>query len=259
MKNYNWNFDLDTRPVHSLMSLSGLREPKNRIRYFAEDGSYIELKTLSDSLNTESLWIAKLKDFHEKNRTALFFTTEFRTVDRSEGRILDQTLSLPESFMELKEQLYSIFHIADVTFDPLLFIETEEPDGAVSVHILLALPLTEERDEEHIYKSIHPLCEAGGFSNHEYGLYPRSISSALSDTISGIHDGILIHETEYPWFQKKIRLLGNLQSIASLFIMITTVLFMNELLKIPFGWLLFAALIASGVFLFIKSRRNTSN
>lgn len=259
MTNYNWNFDLDTRPVHSLMSLSGLRTEKTKIRYFTEDGSYIEPDTISDLLNAESLWISKLKAFHETTRKSLYFRAELRTKTGSEGKLLDETLTIPESFPELKEQLYSIFNKADVSFSTLFFIETREPDGNVSLHIMLALPLPSEYDEELIYKSVYPLCAAGGFSQHENGLYPRSISEALSDTVSGIHDGILIHETEYPWFQKKIRLMGNLQSIASLFIMITTVLFINELLKLPFGWLLFGALIASGVFLFIKSRRNTSN
>lgn len=257
MNNYNWNFDLDTRPVHSLMSLSGLRVQKAKIRYFAEDGSYLELKTISDSLRAESDWIRKLRNFREENPDSLFFTAELSTKNRSDGKLLEQTLLIQESFMELKKQLYSIFHRPEVSFIPLFFIETLESDGNVSVHILMALPLPIGFDEELIYKTIYPLCEAGGFSQHDYGLYLRNLNEALSDTVSGFHDGILIHETEYPWFQKKIQLIGNLQSIASLFIMITSVLFINELLKIPFGWILFAALIASGVFLFIRSRRNT--
>lgn len=259
MTNYNWNFDLDTRPVHSLMSLSGLRAQKTKIRYFTEDGSYIEPDTISDLLNAEALWVAKFKDFHEKNRDTLYFLAELSTKTGSEGKLLDETLLIPESFLELKEQLYSIFNKADVSFSTLFFIEAKKPDGNVSLHIMLALPLPSEYDEELTYKNIYPLCAAGGFSQHDNGLYPRSISEALSDTVSGIHDGILIHETEYPWFQKKIKLIGNLQSMASLFIMITTVLFINELLKLPFGWLLFGALIVSGVLLFIRSRRNTSN
>ncbi|WP_036609099.1 hypothetical protein [Oribacterium sp. P6A1] len=258
MKNYTWNFDLDTRPIHTLMSLSGLRS-QCKTRQFMDDGSYIDINTGADSMKAESAWITRLKDYSGNHPESLFFLSELSCKDKTRSEILDRSLLEPESFKALREQIYSIFKKCDLSLIPLFFIEKTESNGNVSVYILLSLPLPDGYVEEVIYNSIYPLCEAGGFFRHEYGLYPRSIKTALSDTSINIHDGILIHETEYPWFQKKFEYIGNIQSAASLFIMIITVLFVNELVKLPLGWLLFGILIASGIFLFIRSRRNSQN
>ncbi len=257
MKNYTWNFDLDTRPIHTLMSLSGLRGSSAKIRYFSEDGSYTDIRSGIDSMKAEREWIHKLREHYSRQPDSLFFVMKLSGNDTVQCKTLDQMLLEEGSFTELKGQLYSIFGKCDFPLIPLFFIEYIESTGNVSAHILLALPLPSGYDEDLIYKGIYPLCEAGGFYKHEYGLYSRDIHTAISDTASGIHDGLLIHETEIPWFQKKFEYIGNLQSAASLLIMIMSVLFINELVKLPFGWLLFAVLIAAGIYLFIRSRRNT--
>ncbi|ETP73804.1 hypothetical protein UYO_0058 [Lachnospiraceae bacterium JC7] len=255
MNNYTWNFDLDTRPIHTIMSLSGLRASSAKIRDFTEKGSYTDIKTGTDSMKAESEWIQQLRTHYENHPDSLFFVSKLSGADSAQCKILDQMLLEEGSFTELKEQLFTVFRKCELPLIPLFFIEQIESNGNVSVYVLLALSLPEPFDEEAVYKSVYPLCEAGGFYMHEHGLYPRDIKTALSDTALNIHDGILIHETEVPWFQKKFEYIGNAQSIASLFIMIISVLFINELVKLPFGWLLFGALIAAGIFLFIRSRR----
>ncbi len=254
MTNYNWNFDLDTRPVHTLMSLSGLRKP-GKIRCFSEDGSYTEING-PDSIKAEAEWIQKLSTHYERHPDSLFFISVLSGKDAARCKLLDQMLLEKESFTGLKNQLYDLFSKSDLPLTPLFLIEKLESSDTISVYVLLALSLPEGYDEEKVYKGIYPLCEAGGFYLHDAGLYPRSIKAAVEDTRINIHDGILVHETERPWYQKKFEYMGNMQSIGSLFIMILSVLFINELVKLPFGWLLFGALISSGLYLFIRSRRN---
>ncbi|WP_155991413.1 hypothetical protein [Oribacterium sp. FC2011] len=159
---------------------------------------------------------------------------------------------------EVQKSLISDNLDAITSISPLFYLERINDTGNVFLYVLYSIPVNELK-KEIVYNMIYSLCEKGGFFLHENGIYDKSPEQALLDTIQYVHDGLLVHDTEYPWFQKKFQLIGTAQSFASILIMISTVLFMNKLLYLPFGWLIFTTLIAIGLYIFIVSRENSKH
>ena len=261
LDNFELNFDLDIHPVHTLMSVSGLRNDNtNKIRIFSNDGSYTEIKKGIDRLNAESTWINQFRRFYSEHPDSLFCLNIITGSDKESCNTLDQILIDTDPFLEFKSELQKSL-ISDnldaiTSISPLFYLERINDTGNVFLYVLYSIPVNELK-KEIVYNSIYSLCEKGGFFLHEYGIYDKSPEQALLYTIQYVHDGLLVHDTEYPWFQKKFQLIGTAQSFISLLIMLFSVLLMNNILYLPFGWLIFTILIAFSVYIFIVSRRNT--
>ncbi len=275
--NYTWNFDLDTHPVHTLMSLSGLRTEIQKTRYFTSDGTYTSYSKGIDALKAEKDWIDQLSDYYSNNQNSIFCLAKITGTTKENCKILDQTLLDTGSFYDLLKQVNIHYKTRDLSLKPFIFIEQIASDGNVYVYILFTINMTPlanvsslsnmaDTDQlytaqlyySQLYTALYSLAEAGGFSQHEYGIYPYdNLNSVIISTHNNIHDGILIHATEYPWQQKKYEYIGNLQGVAALIIMISAVLFINEIVSLPLGWVFLALILLIGVLFFIRSRKNT--
>jgi len=277
MNNYTWNFDLDTHPVHTLMSLSGLRTEMRKIRCFTSDGTYTSFSKGVDALTAEKDWIKQLTDYYSNNQDSIFCLAKITGTNKDNCKILDQTLLDTGSFYDFLKQVNIHYRTQDLALKPFIFIEQITSDGSVYVHILFKINLTPLANVSslsdmvdtaqlfnaqlyytQLYAALYSLAEEGGFFQHEYGIYPYdNLNNIIINTHNNIHDGILIHTTEYPWQQKKYEYIGNLQGVAALIIMISAVLFINEIVSLPLGWIIFALILLIGVLFFIRSRKNT--
>ncbi|SFG08677.1 hypothetical protein SAMN05216356_101180 [Oribacterium sp. WCC10] len=262
LDNFELKFDMDTRPVQTLMSVSCLRNKNIKTRYFTADGSYSEIKTGIESLRAESVWINQFRRFYIEHPDSLFFLSIITGKNKESCNTLDQILIDRNSFLELKSEIQnrrisdSFETFNSLPLSPLFYLERINDTGTVFLYTIYSIPVSELTDNI-VYNKIYSLCMQGDFFLHEHGIYNNDPEHALLYTRQYVHDGLLVHDTEYPWFQKKYELIGNIQSAASLFIMISSVLLMNEIIKLPCGWLVFTFLIALGVYIFIVSRRNT--
>ena len=263
LDNFELKFDLDIHPVHTLMSVSGLRNYNtDKIRIFSNDGSYTEIKKGIDRLNAESTWINQFRRFYSEHPDSLFCLNIITGSDKESFNTLDQILIDTDSFLEFKSEIQKNL-IPDnldaiTSISPLFYLERISDTGNVFLYIIYTIPVNDLKNEI-VYNSIYSLCENSGFFLNNYGFYDKSQEQALLYTIQYVHDGLLVYDTEYPWFQKKFQLIGTAQSFASILIMISTVLFMNKLLYLPYGWLIFTTLIAIGLYIFIVSRKNSKH
>ncbi len=277
MNNYTWNFDLDTHPVHTLMSLSGLRSEIQKTRYFTSDGTYTSFSNGVDALKAENDWIKRLSDYYSNNQNTVFCLAKITGTTKDNCKILDQTLLDAGSFNDFIQQVNIHYKTKELALDPFIFLEQISSDGNVYVYILFVIKLSLSSNASilsdiadtdqlrnaqlyytKLYTTLYNLAEGGGFFQHEYGIYPYdTLEDIIITTHNNIHDGILIHTTEYPWQQKKYEYIGNLQGIAALVIMICAVLFINEIISLPLGWIILALILLIGILFFIRSRKNT--
>ena len=261
MDHFIWKFDLDLHPVHTLMHLSGLRTDVAKTRYFSENGSYISFNKNIAALNTEKTWIKQFYDFYLQNQNTIFCLAEVTGCNKESSKMLDQLLMDKNSFIEFKKEINFRFRTDELGLEPLYFIEQLSSDGMVFVYVLYYINLSKtESDCRQLYSALYALAENGDFSQHEYGIYASNdLNEIVINTHNHIHDGLLIHATECPWFQKKFEYIGNLQGLAALILMIGAVLFLNEILSLPFGFVLLTLILGIGVFAFIRSRKNTAS
>ena len=255
-----YSFDLDTHPIHTLMYLSGLRTEILKTRYFTNDGTYLSFSKGIDALNAEKDWIRHFYEFYINHQSTVFCLATISGTTRDNCKLLDQSLLSETTFTEFKEDLNTTLKIDHLPLNTFFFIEQITTDGRVYVYVMFCIDLSKtELDHQQLYTSLYALSESGGFYQHEYGIYPCAhFNEILINTRNNIHDGLLIHNTEYPWFQKKYEYIGNLQGFASLIVMIGAVLFFNKILSLPFGFVLLALIVGLGSIAFVRSRKNTS-
>lgn len=257
---YTWKFDLDIHPVHTLMHLSGLRTQVVKTRYFTDTGSYVSFDKGIDALKAEKNWVKQFYDFYLQNQNTIFCLAEIIGSTKENSKILDQLLLDENSFVEFIKEINDRFKTDDLCLETLYFIEQMTPEGLILVYILFYIDLSKIKSDYHqLYSSLYALSENGGFLQHEHGIYAyNDLEEILINTHNNIHDGLLVHATEYPWYQKKYEYIGNLQSAAAIVLMIGAVLFLNEILSLPLGFILLILIMGIGVYAFIRSRKNTA-